>query len=195
MARVVMLKNPRTGILKKGYYGFSWTFLFFGGIVPVIRGDVVRGLAILAFQILLLIICFGSIFGAPFYLLVILIWAFVYNRHYTTKLLEEGYEIADAGRSAARARTKLGVAPTGEGPRFDEPRLAATQPGASQTGAPSAAPRLGPALSRATRQAADASSPDYPAMLVKLKDALDKGALTQAEYDSLKSGIIAKIQG
>ncbi len=39
MAKKVALIHPQTGLMKSGYYGFSWTFLFFGWFVPVFRGE------------------------------------------------------------------------------------------------------------------------------------------------------------
>ena len=39
MATVVMLKKGN--LTKKGFVGFSWTTLFFGVLVPVIRFDIV----------------------------------------------------------------------------------------------------------------------------------------------------------
>jgi hypothetical protein len=39
MAKRVQLIQPETGLMKSGYYGFSWTFLFFGWFVPIFRGE------------------------------------------------------------------------------------------------------------------------------------------------------------
>ena len=33
-----MMKNETNGLMKKGFIGFSWTYLFFGGLVPLFRG-------------------------------------------------------------------------------------------------------------------------------------------------------------
>lgn len=38
MATVVMLKHPETGIVTKGFYGFSWTTFFFGCLPALFRG-------------------------------------------------------------------------------------------------------------------------------------------------------------
>lgn len=96
MAQIVMLKNPKTGIVKKGFYGFSWTVLFFGGFPPLFRGDIVT--AILAFVLYWLTAGIGT-----------LIWAFFYNKQFTTKLIEQGYELADTEARNAMARSKLGI--------------------------------------------------------------------------------------
>jgi len=99
MAQVVMLKHPKTGILKKGRFGFSWTTLFFGGFPAIFRGDLVLGLVVMVLQ--------WATFG-----LAGLIWAFLYNKSYTIKLIEQGYEFADSPALVNRARAKLGIAPT-----------------------------------------------------------------------------------
>ncbi|MGF7173421.1 hypothetical protein [Azospirillum doebereinerae] len=96
MATVVMMRNPQTGIIKKGFVGFSWTTLFFGGFPALFRGDWLMG-AILLF---LGIVTFG-VSG--------LIAAFIYNKTYTTKLVENGYQFADSEALNALARAKLGV--------------------------------------------------------------------------------------
>lgn len=97
MATVVMMKHPQSGIVKKGFYGFSWTTLFFGGFPALFRGDIAVGLIV---------------FVANFFTAGIagLIWAFMYNKSYTHKLLEQGYIFADSEAANDLARAKLGVA-------------------------------------------------------------------------------------
>jgi hypothetical protein len=34
-----MIKHNQSGLVKKGYFGFSWTYLFFGWFVPLFRGE------------------------------------------------------------------------------------------------------------------------------------------------------------
>jgi hypothetical protein len=41
-----MMKNPNTGVIKKGFYGFSWTTFLFGGIPALFRGDIITGLVV-----------------------------------------------------------------------------------------------------------------------------------------------------
>jgi hypothetical protein len=93
MADVVMMRNPTTGIVKKGFTGFSWTTLLFGG-------DVIMGLVVLVLNFFTL-----GIAG--------LIWAFFYNRTYTHKLIENGYEFADGDAKNTLSRAKLGITPPG----------------------------------------------------------------------------------
>ena len=99
MAQVVMLRNPQTGIVKKGFFGFSWTTLFWGGLPALFRGDIIIGLVVVVLQIL----TWGV---ATFF------WAFFYNKQYTLKLIEQGYQFADSEGTVALARAKLGVTQT-----------------------------------------------------------------------------------
>lgn len=96
MATAVMLKHPQTGLVKKGFVGFSWTTLFFSGFPALFRGDWL-------FAVLLFILAFftGGISS--------IIAAFLYNKSYTTRLVEKGYELADTDVLNELARTKLGI--------------------------------------------------------------------------------------
>jgi len=38
------------------------------------------------------------------------VWAFLYNKSYTRKLLERGYQFADSDGVVLRAKAKLGMA-------------------------------------------------------------------------------------
>jgi hypothetical protein len=70
---------------------------FWGGFVPLFRGDILMSLLVFLVQIPT---CgFGTI-----------IWAFFYNRSYTTKLIEQGYQLADDEHRMMIAREKLGMA-------------------------------------------------------------------------------------
>lgn len=96
MAKRVMTLNPKTGLTKKGYFGFSWTYLFFGWFVPLFRGE----LTVAALHLLFTIVTFG------FWQLII---AFLYNKQYMTRLLESGYQLNDDENLMALARAKLGI--------------------------------------------------------------------------------------
>ncbi len=80
MATTINLKKDN--FIKKGFVGFSWTTLFFGFFVPIIRGDV-KWAAIMFIAAL-----FTSFISN-------IVLAFIYNKQYTTRLLESGYEPAD----------------------------------------------------------------------------------------------------
>ena len=97
MAKRVALIHPQTGLLKSGFYGFSWTFLFFGWFVPLFRGELM--IALLHFTITVITIGLWQI-----------IFAFLYNKQYTTRLLEKGYVLNDTEEVNEEARQRLGIA-------------------------------------------------------------------------------------
>ena len=96
MAKKVALIHPQTGLIKSGFYGFSWTFLFFGWFVPLFRGELM--IALLHFTIT--VITFG---------IWQIIFAFLYNKQYTSRLLEKGYVLNDTEEVNEAARRKLGI--------------------------------------------------------------------------------------
>lgn len=96
MAKPVMLKNPTNGLLKKGYYGFSWTYLFFGFLVPLIRGELGVG----ALHLLFSIVTFG---------LWQLIACFLYNKQFLTRQIAAGFKFADRPEVNAAAAVAVGV--------------------------------------------------------------------------------------
>ncbi len=100
MATRIMMRNSTTGIVKKGFYGFSWTTLLFGGFPALFRGDFVMGLVFIVLGVLT-----GGISNV--------ILAFFYNKTYTTKLVEAGYQFADHETRNAMARARLGITTPG----------------------------------------------------------------------------------
>jgi hypothetical protein len=105
MAHVVMLKHRDSGLIKRGYYGFSWTTFFFGFFPPLFRGDFLTFIGAFVVLVILGIVTFGS--GAA---IAMFVWAFFYNKYYTRKLLERGYAFADSEGTVAEAKHRLGVA-------------------------------------------------------------------------------------
>jgi hypothetical protein len=97
MAKQVQLLHPQSGLMKTGYYGFSWTYLFFGWFVPVFRGE----LTIALLHLVITIVTFG---------LWQIIIAFLYNKQYMTRMLEKGYVLNDTEVVNDAARRKLGIA-------------------------------------------------------------------------------------
>jgi len=97
MAIKIVMKNPTTGIMKTGFYGYSWTMLLFGIFPPFFRGDFKTGLILL----LLSFLTFGF---APF------IWSFFYNKHYTRSLVSQGFRFASSDGENILAKQKLGIA-------------------------------------------------------------------------------------
>ena len=104
MASTVMLKHRDSGLVKRGFYGFSWTTLFFGFFPALFRGDFITFLGGFAVLIVLGIFTIGIGTG-----IAMIVWAFWYNKYYTRKLLERGYMFADSEGVVAEAKTKLGV--------------------------------------------------------------------------------------
>ena len=104
MALEVQMRHPQTGLLCKGYVGFSWTTFFFGPFPPLFRGDFGTFFTLAGVIIILGFPTCGVI--APF---IFLVWAFYYNRHYTRKLIEQGYLLDDTPERNALAAEKLGV--------------------------------------------------------------------------------------
>jgi len=82
MGRSIQMENIYTGEIKEAAIGFSWTTLFFGIFVPLLRGDIL-------YFVLFLILAFLTI---GFSWLVI---PFMYNKMYIKNLLENGYIPAD----------------------------------------------------------------------------------------------------
>jgi hypothetical protein len=93
----VLLKHQQSGLVKSGYYGYSWTYLLFGWVVPVFRGEIGIG----ALHLLLTLITFG-IFQ--------LVMPYLYNKQFMTRLLTTGWQLSDDETKLAQARLRLGIA-------------------------------------------------------------------------------------
>ncbi len=104
MAKSIQLKHKNSGIMKTGYYGFSWTTLFFGCFPALFRGDFLTFIGIFAVLFLIGFVTFGV--GA---FIAMFIWAFFYNSYYTKKLLEKGYVFSDFQHINEEAARTLGV--------------------------------------------------------------------------------------
>ncbi|AFH99216.1 hypothetical protein HPSH169_02590 [Helicobacter pylori Shi169] len=127
VATTINLKKGN--LIKKGLVGFSWTTLFFNFWVPIIRGDerwaIVMFISLFCYFVVVDTIIDGmfpdidknidkipddeliGIFLLVFlgYIFNIIIFAFIYNKQYTTRLLESGYEPADEySRGILRSR-------------------------------------------------------------------------------------------
>jgi len=105
MATTVAMKHKDTGILKEGFYGFSWTTMFFGFFPALFRGDFMTFIGGFAICVIIGLMTLGI--GA---LLVGFVWAFMYNKYYTRKLLERGYVFSDSASTNAAAAAALEVA-------------------------------------------------------------------------------------
>lgn len=96
MAQTIQLRHTQSGVMKTGLYGFSWTTFFFSGFPALIRGDLVTG-------VLVLLLSFSSLW------IVAIVWAFLYNRVYTTRLLESGYVFCDTPDKVEEAKRALRI--------------------------------------------------------------------------------------
>lgn len=100
MATSVLMKHPKTGVRKQGFFGFSWTYLFFGALVPLFRGHFP-----LAGIHLVVGIVSAFMLGIPQIIL-----AFFFNKFYTLRLIEDGYEFDDDPQLVATASKILNIA-------------------------------------------------------------------------------------
>ncbi|QQX46831.1 HrgC protein [Helicobacter pylori] len=113
VATTINLKKGN--LIKKGFVGFSWTTLFFNFWVPIIRGDA-RWAIVMFISLFFYFVVVDTIIDGMFpdidkvpddeligifllvflsYIFNIIIFAFIYNKQYTTELLESGYEPVD----------------------------------------------------------------------------------------------------
>jgi hypothetical protein len=96
VATRISIRHTESGLVRSGYYGFSWTYLLFGWFVPLFRGELGVG----ALHILFWFMTFG---------LWQLIVCFLYNRQYMTRMLTNGWVLAGSDGDNIVAGTKLGV--------------------------------------------------------------------------------------
>ncbi len=104
MAHKVALKNPTNGLTTTGFYGFSWTTLFFGFFPAIFRKDFLTfGLGLVIYVLLAVVtVGIGSLVAS-------IAWAFMYNKYYTRKLITQGYRFADSDEVNKAAAQALGV--------------------------------------------------------------------------------------
>ena len=76
---MIIVANPHTGVQKEVKRGFSWTMLFFGFFVPLLRGDILWTIVSLVLAV------FTS--GISW-----LILPFFYNKLYLDGLLNKGFK-------------------------------------------------------------------------------------------------------
>jgi hypothetical protein len=105
MATRIALKHKESGIVKDGFYGFSWTTFFFGFFPALFRGDFITFIGGFVISIIIGFVTLGV--GALF---VGFVWAFMYNRYYTRKLIERGYVLAGSDADNMLAASALGIA-------------------------------------------------------------------------------------
>lgn len=104
MAIRIALKHKETGLVKDGFYGFSWTTFFFGFFPALFRGDFITFIGGFVISVIIAIVTMGI--GAFF---IGVVWAFMYNKYYTRRLLERGYVLAGGESDNALAAAALGI--------------------------------------------------------------------------------------
>ena len=95
MAQNIRLRHAQSGVITTGFYGFSWTTLFFSGFPAIFRFSLCNVIVL--------------ILSASSFWLVAIIWAFLYNRVYTTRLLERGYVFDDDPEKVREAKRALRI--------------------------------------------------------------------------------------
>ena len=101
MATEITLTHPN-GLYRKGYVGFSWTSLFFGGFPAMFRGDW------MAFFLYWGLATATVIFTSGILLPVLwIVWACFYNRWHTRRLIERGYQITGGAISIDEAKARV----------------------------------------------------------------------------------------
>lgn len=96
MATSVNIKHTSSGLTKTGYYGFSWTYLFFGWLVPVFRGE----LGVAALHLLFTMFSLG---------IWQLIASFMYNKQHMQRLITSGWELVGSDEEVQSAKLSLGI--------------------------------------------------------------------------------------
>ena len=93
----IKVKHNESGIQKNCFVGYSWTYFFFGFFVPIFRGELSIGVFHLIFSLVTV-----GIFQ--------LIMPFLYNKQYSTRLLNNSWSLNDSEENNAIARYKIGIA-------------------------------------------------------------------------------------
>lgn len=96
MATRIMLKHESSGLIKPGYYGFSWTYVCFGFLVPAFRGEIL--IAVLHF--VLNVVTLGVWW--------VIMW-FLYNKQWMRRMLENGWVLAGSDAENRLAAAAIGV--------------------------------------------------------------------------------------
>ena len=117
----MLMKDPTTGKIKKGYIGYSWTMLFFHPLPPFFRRDFTtcNTLCFLITAQTLLITQTSILADIPPLLVFACItcpgfvWSFFWNQRYTENLLAQGYVFAESEDRNTWAAIELGKKKTG----------------------------------------------------------------------------------
>jgi hypothetical protein len=92
----ILLKHKDSGIRKTARLGWSWTYYYFGFLVPIFRGEI----TIAVLHLVITIFTLG---------LFQIIWSFLYNKQHMTRLLTSGWILSDSPEVEEFAKRKLGI--------------------------------------------------------------------------------------
>lgn len=90
----LIMKHPHTEQIKKAPVGVSWTSLFFGPFVPLVRGHYSG-----AFLWFILAVCTAG--AGPF------VQMFIYNKRYVRRLINNGYQVKYSPAPIEHVASKL----------------------------------------------------------------------------------------
>lgn len=96
LQKSVRIIHLNSGLAKNGYVGYSWTYLVFGWFVPMFRGEL--GIGVLHFAFTLISAGLSQ-----------LIFPFIYNRQYMTRMLTSGWQLDSSDPNYDLAKHKLNV--------------------------------------------------------------------------------------
>lgn len=92
----IKVRHRESGITKTARLGWSWTYFYFGGFVPIFRGEILIALL----HIVISAITLG---------LFQVIWSFLYNKQHITRLLTSGWTLSDTDSKNEFARNRLNI--------------------------------------------------------------------------------------
>ena len=98
LQKKIKVKHDISGIEKNCFVGYCWTYFIFGFFVPIYRGEILIGVL----HFILSVVTLG-VFQ--------LIMPFLYNKQYSTRLLNNSWSFNDTNENNEVARKKIGIAP------------------------------------------------------------------------------------
>ena len=96
LQKKIVVKHTQSGLQKNGYIGSCWTYVLFGGFVPIFRGEIGIGLT----HIFLSTISLG---------MFNIVMSYYYNFQHMKRLVTNGWVIDETELDTAFAKMKLGI--------------------------------------------------------------------------------------